>query len=110
MQSLDALMRCFKPWWLGLQLSLCATLCLLGSSIDARSKAVIITFDAPNAGLTLPLSINLNGSIVGYYADSSRLHGFVRAADGTITTIDPSGSVDTSATSINDTGSIAGSY
>jgi len=73
----------------------------------ACSKAVIVTFDGQNAFYTFPSSINLGGSIVGTYADSTTGHGFLRAPDGMITTIDPPGSVDTTAVTINDSGSIA---
>jgi hypothetical protein len=38
------------------------------------------------------------------------LHGFVRAADGTITTFDPPGSVETYAVPINNKGLVAGFY
>jgi hypothetical protein len=59
--------------------------------------------------LTLPQSINDKGSIAGYYCDSNNVaHGFVRAADGTITTFDPSGSFRTIVNGINAKGSIVG--
>jgi hypothetical protein len=38
------------------------------------------------------------------------LHGFVRAADGTITTFDPPGSVETCAVPISNKGLVAGFY
>jgi len=42
--------------------------------------------------------------------ESDQPHGFVRAADGTITTFDPSGSIQTEALSNQSQGSIAGYY
>src|SRR5205807_2581259 len=57
-------------------------------------------FDAPGAGtgsgqgtLTASFSgLNQPGVIAGYYSDASDVtHGFVRAADGTITTFDAPG-------------------
>ena len=58
---------------------------------------------------------NDNGTVVGHFADSSNhLHGFVRAADGTITTFDAPGPI-TSAipnegVAINSAGAIVGTY
>jgi len=76
------------------------------------------TFDAPGAGTgafqgTFPLekSINPGGEIDGYYIDQNYvLHGFVRARDGTFTSIDPLGSTFTIAGGINPAGAIAGYY
>jgi hypothetical protein len=48
---------------------------------------------------------------VGVYADANNvLHGFARDFNGTITTIDPPGSVFTLAGSINPMGTITGIY
>jgi hypothetical protein len=60
---------------------------------------------------TVPQGINPSGEITGYYSDGVG-HGFVRAADGTITSFDgpgasPSG---TYATGINLSGEIVGYY
>lgn len=60
---------------------------------------------------TPTFSINDKGAITGFYDDANQTgHGFVRAADGTITTFDPSGSTRTEGDAINDKGVIAGSY
>ena len=64
------------------------------------ANGTITTFDVPAASTvanlgdqgTVPLSMNTAGVIVGTYADAkSAYHGFVRAADGTITTFDAPG-------------------
>jgi hypothetical protein len=55
---------------------------------------------------TVVYAMNDGGVITGYY----NKHGFIRAADGTITTFDPSGSVGTVPTAINAKGDIAGYY
>ena len=58
-------------------------------------------------------AINLFGQITGFYhtGDSGNpLHGFLRQPNGTIVTFDPTGSIDTEATSINDFGQITGYY
>jgi hypothetical protein len=89
------------------------------------------SFDAPGAGTTedtgyvqgtFALSINDDGVIVGYYVDASDgYHGFVRSADGTITTINAPGAgtgtspatgypLGTRAQSVNDDGVTAGYY
>jgi hypothetical protein len=76
------------------------------------------TFDVPGAG-TGPFqgtgfvedAINPAGAIAGTYIDASgTAHGFLRAANGTITTFDPTGSVNTYPSSVNPAGVIAGSY
>ena len=59
------------------------------------TAATYITFDAPGAvNGTNPSSINPGGAITGYFNDESFVaHGFLRAADGTITTFDVPGAV-----------------
>ncbi|MFL5237477.1 MAG: hypothetical protein ACJ8EL_07715, partial [Rhizomicrobium sp.] len=55
--------------------------------------------------------INADGTIAGYFGDGNFVnHGFLRAADGTLTTFDVPGAVSTVANSINDNGEIAGYY
>lgn len=88
------------------------------------ADGTITEFDAPGAGTgghrgTIPLSIN-EGVIAGSYVTGSPgttsvYHGFVRAADGTITSFDPpdAGTSDTQGTQtadINSAGVITGSY
>ncbi len=84
----------------------------------------ITPFDAPGAATTgtaivegtIGFSINTNGDIAGTYLDANNvIHGFVRAADGTITTIDDryagTGALQgTASFSINDLGEITGVY
>jgi len=56
-------------------------------------------------------AINPAGTIAGYYADASgAFHGFLRARDGTITTFDAPGAIDTFSYSINPAEAIAGTY
>ena|SRR5438067_2030319 len=68
---------------------------VLGLALPSVALATFVEFDVPGAIVTYPQSINLAGVITGYYyGDSSNgygYHGFVRAADGTITSIDFSG-------------------
>ena len=63
---------------------------------------------------TFPLSINADGTIVGYYVigvnNISQSHGFTRTPDGKFTTYDVPGALSTSLQSINDKGDIAGDY
>src|SRR6202035_5215019 len=55
--------------------------------------------------------INDTGVIAGDYYDSNVvLHGFVRAADGTVTAFDPTGSVETEVWGINAAGTASGTY
>lgn len=74
------------------------------------------TFDPAGSISTSPADINPAGAITGTYQDAnSAYHGFLRAADGTITTFDAPGAliapyVGTSASVITPQGSIAGTY
>lgn len=74
-----------------------AVLMLLFCSLARAST--ITTFDAPDAGMgphqgTFALAINPAGTITGYSLDTNFVaHGFVRAADGTISTFDAPGAV-----------------
>src|ERR1700758_42396 len=67
------------------------------SQASSQGGNKIITFDAPGAGMnsgqgTVPESINSNGEITGqYYDENDVVHGFLRAADGTVTTFDVPG-------------------
>jgi|SRR5580658_1676950 hypothetical protein len=84
-------------------------------------KPLSPSLDAPGAGTaagqgTWADSMNSDGLIAGYYSDASGVnHGFVRAADGTITTFDVSkagtaAGQGTYPQSINKSGFIAGFY
>src|SRR2546429_267802 len=85
-----------------------ASLVFLGSARPRIAKASYATFDPKGSHMTIANSINDTGSIVGYYKHH-RIHGYVRSADGTITTF---GSKRTQeyALSVNVTGAIVGSY
>lgn len=95
------------------------------------SDGTITEFDAPGASTaknrgTAPLAINDAGQIVGFYTTgsvsdpTSTYHGFLRAADGTFTTIDVPGAgtgesgngrkEGTEAGAVNASGEIAGTY
>ena len=75
-----------------------------------------LTASLPRAGTMVRIAcgamirrINTKGVIAGFYADSAGLaHSFLRAADGTITTIDPSGASESEALSINSKGAVTG--
>ena len=70
-----------------------------------------VTFTGPGGTDAYPQAINNNGLVVGYYLDASgNQHGFLRAPDGAITTIDVPGAAVTAPASISSTGWIAGSY
>ena len=77
----------------------------------ALPKAPSLRLTAPGSISTQPNSINQPGAIAGFYVDdvSFNTHGFLRAAKGTIITIDATPtSIFTNATSINQGGMIAG--
>ena len=48
--------------------------------------------------------------MTGFYGISGTTHGFVRAADGSITVFDPEQAVGTEARAINDAGVVAGDF
>ena len=97
-------------------------LCLLFIvAAPAWPQATFATFDVSGAGTgvlqgTLGVSINANGDIAGIYLVGGNVaHGFVRAADGTITKFDASNAgtganQGTFPLSINSGGDIAGMY
>jgi hypothetical protein len=60
---------------------------------------------------TFPSSINPAGAVTGSYTDANfEAHGFLRASNGTFTTIDVPGSNGTAPIGINPAGAITGSY
>jgi hypothetical protein len=71
-----------------------------------------LSVDAPEADrLTVLWSINNQGEAVGMYADAHFIyHGLLRAADGSLSTLDYPGSDYTQLTGINDQGVITGFY
>jgi len=70
------------------------------------------TFDPPGSQGTSPVSINPAGQITGNYFDANFItHGFLRAADATITSFDaPGASFGTNPAFITPQGSIVGTY
>jgi len=72
----------------------------------------ITTFHAPgDANGTAANSINDNGAITGTFGDSNNVaHGYIRAADGTITVVDVPNATFTTSVSINARGDITGTY
>ncbi len=59
---------------------------------------------------TTPASINPAGTVTGRYSAGGRTLGFIRAADGTITTFQVPGAVEVYPLSINPSGSVVGYY
>jgi hypothetical protein len=71
------------------------------------------TFMVPGSGSTIPTGINDHGDIVGYFNNGTGIHGFLRSAAGTYTTIDVPGAVGvfgTEAQGINNAGVIVGYF
>jgi uncharacterized membrane protein len=102
----------------GLALAACADSGAIASPPTARSTmaegsiqpAAPTIFDVPGSSRTLALDINEKGEIVGRYVSAGQNHGFLRDADGNLTTIDYPGSSFSVASSINDRGDILGWY
>ena len=87
------------------------TLALFGTGLCDPVQARIIRFDPPGSYATYPTGINASRWITGWYSDSAPYpHSFLRAWDGTITTIDvQDATCGTYAESINRSGVIVGS-
>jgi uncharacterized membrane protein len=92
---------------------LVASLLLLSVAARADDTPKLVSFDAPGAGPagTFAYSINSKGAIVGWYYDSGNVsHGFLRAPNGTMTTIDAPAASSTYAGNINAEGVVTGDY
>jgi len=97
--------------------SLVLTLCMLSPLLHAAQEptasnwVTYLSFEVPGALGTFPMSINVSMAVTGYYYVSSKVtRGFVRDAEGAITTFDVSSGVWTEPESINADGEIAGFY
>src|SRR5215469_13483345 len=88
-----------------------STLSTSALSVPTSAQNQFITFDVPGAGTgagqgTTPYAINPSGAIAGPYTDANNVdHGFLRAADGTISTFDVAGA-STDAISLSASGAI----
>jgi hypothetical protein len=86
------------------------------TSFDAPGSATYKSCQSGNAGGTWAYGINPRGDIVGYFQDEKYLaHAFLRAVDGTFTTIDApgagtAGNEGTVGYAINPAGTTAGYY
>jgi hypothetical protein len=97
-----------------------AVLCVLGPLTCAaqgggiNGEATYVSFSVPGSDGTYPMSINASMTVTGYYyvADvtPTLVRGFVRDADGAITTFDVGGLVWTIPESINAAGDITGFF
>ena len=81
-----------------------------------NKRGKIVEFDAPGAGVTANRGtfvshISRDDLISGYFTtDSNVRHGFVRDAGGTVTVVDPAGSIRTSLYSVDDDDTVVGNY
>jgi hypothetical protein len=66
--------------------------------------------NAPGASATAAVSINAEGAIAGWDADTTGVHGFVRDERGNFTGFDAAVASLTFAVSINEEGTIAGYF
>jgi probable HAF family extracellular repeat protein len=90
---------------------LSAALGIFVASEPAAAGLKFISFDVLGATLTRPTSINSLGAVAGYYNDKNgNAQGFVRAPDGTFTTITRKGAAATYVYGINDAGTVVGGY
>jgi hypothetical protein len=96
---------------------LVVTLCMLGPLTcvahggNINGEATYMSFSVPGALGTHPMSINNSMIVTGYYTTSSTTAaGFIRDADGAITTFSVAGSLWTEPEGINVAGDITGFY
>lgn len=83
---------------------------LLAMSHPAAA-ATFTTFVVNGATETFPAAIDATNDVAGTWYDSQQVpHGFLRTADGTITTFDPTGSTQTHVYAMNDALTIVGSF
>jgi hypothetical protein len=91
--------------------ALCIFSLFFSAACAGGSEASYISFQVPGAMGTYPMSINNFMTVTGYYyASATLVRGFVRQADGLITTFDAVGSAWTEPEGINDAGEITGYY
>ena len=82
----------------------------------AHGQNGFISFDAPGAGTangqgTIPTAINDSGLIGGFFIDGANgQHGFLRAPDGTFTTVDIPNAVWTQVHALNNGGAAVGDF
>jgi probable HAF family extracellular repeat protein len=95
---------------------LVVAVCILNPLFCAAQKAAVhdlvsyLSFEVAGALGTFPMGINDRMVVTGYYISSTVTGGFLRDADGTITTFAVPGAVSTMPVSINHAGDITGSY
>lgn len=88
----------------------------LAALVGARAYPQTYTVFKVNGNPTGAAAINTAGAVTGLYDEATVpngplvAHGYVRRADGTITTFDPANSTGTHPTSINDSGMITGYF
>jgi hypothetical protein len=79
--------------------------------LSVYTRVSYISFSIPGAVGTYPMSINASMVVTGYYSVSATVtRGFLRTAEGTITTFSVRDGVQTVPESINDAGEITGFY
>jgi hypothetical protein len=91
--------------------ALCVLAPLTCPAQNVNGEATYVSFSAPGALGTYPMSINNSMAVTGYYYVSpTQTSGFVRTADGSMTTFSVRDGVWTEPESINDAGDITGFY
>jgi len=85
----------------------------VGHGFVRATDGTVTSFDIPGVDSPFdvyPASINSSGTIAGWYmASNYTFHGFLRDSSGTVTKLDIGGT-STTATGINNTGDVVGSY
>jgi hypothetical protein len=94
---------------LRLPLLIASAVVILGLT-PAVAAPTYITFDPPGSIYTTARSIS-HGAVAGFFQDNQgRYHGFLRAPDGSMTTIDAAGAVNTYGASVDESARVTGFY
>ena len=83
-----------RTWMWMLVMCLFPTLAVpirLAAQNGKNHPTTITTFDPPGSTYTYPTSINPAGVITGFYYEGYGGHGYLRAPDGTFTSLDVPG-------------------
>lgn len=95
-------------WRAILLASACGSMLMMGHPAAA---ATFTTFVVNGATETFPAAIDATNDVAGTWYDALFIpHGFLRTADGTITTFDPPGSTGTYVYALNDNQVVVGSF
>ncbi|MBI4905325.1 MAG: hypothetical protein HY820_16950 [Acidobacteria bacterium] len=82
-----------------------------GGFVMPSANGTVTSFSPPGQSTAIvPKGINASGKIVGSHSDANGYHGFIRDANGSVSSFDVPGARSTSLFAINDVGQILGGF